>query len=58
MLLSLPLTKIAKVIMEGFPESRWLAALLGGPKPPTPCVPEPNRAADERNADTSDRGTR
>lgn len=31
MLLSLPLTKIAKIVMEGFPESQWVAALLGGP---------------------------
>jgi len=30
MLLSLPLTTIAKIVMEGFPESRWVAALLSG----------------------------
>ena len=30
MLLSLPLTMIAKIVMEGFPESHWVAALLGG----------------------------
>ncbi|MCF7978043.1 MAG: AI-2E family transporter [Chromatiaceae bacterium] len=42
MLLSLPLTKIAKIIMEGFPDSRWVAALLGGPpttEPPAPHHP-------------------
>ncbi|WP_462321713.1 AI-2E family transporter [Halochromatium sp.] len=31
MLLSLPLTKTAKIVMEAFPDSRWVAALLGGP---------------------------
>lgn len=41
MLLSLPLTKIAKIVMEGFPDSRWVAALLGGP--PTTEAPAPHQ---------------
>ncbi|MBK1704081.1 AI-2E family transporter [Halochromatium glycolicum] len=41
MLLSLPLTMIAKIAMEGFPESRWVAALLSGARQsPLPSAQE------------------
>jgi predicted PurR-regulated permease PerM len=36
MLLSLPLTMIAKIVMEGFPESQWVAALLSGTRKDLP----------------------
>jgi predicted PurR-regulated permease PerM len=36
MLLSLPLTMIAKIVMEGFPESQWVAAILSGTRKDLP----------------------
>jgi predicted PurR-regulated permease PerM len=48
MLLSLPLTKIAKIVMEGFPESRWVAALLGGPRKDQLLSQRPSPRHDER----------
>jgi predicted PurR-regulated permease PerM len=48
MLLSLPLTMIAKIVMEGFPESRWVAALIGGPRHEERATPHaPLKIGDE-----------
>lgn len=51
MLLSLPLTKMAKIVMEGFPDSRWVAALLGGPPITEPQTPHDRHLTGDERAD-------